>query len=62
MQEKMFEKLCNLPATTFQGISFDESNDFEIITIDNEDDLNVMKQKLSDVSMKKNMVPIINYF
>lgn len=43
--------------------SFDESNDFDIICIDNEDDLNIMEQKLTeDESFKKSMVKITYYY
>jgi len=55
MQEKMYEQLCN--SQVKNHASLDESNDFDIICIDNEADLNIMEQKLTeDESFKKSMV------
>ena len=61
IQEKMYEQLCN--SQVKNHASLDESNDFDIICIDNEEDLNIMEQKLTeDESFKKSMVKlIINY-
>jgi len=55
MQEKMYEHLCN--SHVKNNASLDEFNDFNIMCIDNEADLNIMEQKLTeDESFKKSMV------
>lgn len=59
MQEKMYEHLCNSLTIVKNNASFDESNNFDIICINNEDDLNIMEHKLTeDESFKKSMVNI----
>jgi len=56
MQEKMYEYLYN--SKVKNNASLDEFNDFDIIMcIDNEADLNIMEQKLTeDELFKKSMV------
>ncbi|KAF0746607.1 DUF4806 domain-containing protein [Aphis craccivora] len=57
MQEKMYEHLCNSLTIVKNNASFDESNNFDIICINNEDDLNIMEHKLTeDESFKKSMI------
>jgi len=55
MQEKMYEHICN--SQVKNNASLDEFNDFDIMCIDNEADLNIMEQKLTeDELFKKSMV------
>jgi len=57
MQEKMYEHLCSSLTLVKNNASYDESNDFDIICNNEEDDLNIMEQKLTDdESFKKSMV------
>ncbi|XP_060846199.1 uncharacterized protein LOC132925856 [Rhopalosiphum padi] len=57
MQEKMYEHLCNSLTIVKNNASFDESNNFNIICINNEDDLNIMEHKLTeDESFKKSVI------